>query len=118
MHAISFRLSDESVESQQQAGRYNPAQVCHFRIGAKHVSHTIGAGRSDDISVFTHGGLGVILTYNRRLDYVGLEVVDSAGTLVGDVFLQGQEHYKITLGPKGLDLRETTIATRLMEYIG
>ncbi len=118
MRRVKFKLEDESLESQRTAGRYNPAKVCCFRLGPHKLAVVLGAGTSDDVDVFTHHGEGIILNSNRGLDYCGVEVYDREGKQVGSCFMQSDERIKEALGPRGLDLKDTTIATRLLDYVG
>jgi hypothetical protein len=51
---------------------------------------TISAGYSDSISVYEEDKIIYILTYNDRLRYIGLEMVEE-NKIVGDIFLQSPE---------------------------
>jgi len=67
-----------------------------------------------------------MLSFNPRLDYVGLAVYEpenfptaDAGDIhpAGEMFTQGREEYESILGPTGLDLEPVTMARRLFDSI-
>lgn len=113
MRRIKVSFGRESFAEQCAAGRYNPART----VEAGKVRFAISAGAGDSVEVFKEDGRFCVVTLNWRLGYVGLEIFDSSGARVGDVFLQSDEQVAESLGPGGLDLRASTIARRLAEYV-
>lgn len=82
-----FKLSKESYEEQRAARRYNPATVVEWVQGRRKRRMTLGAGDSDHLHFFTDDTLFIALSVNYRLDYVGIQVFDTAiDAEVGEVF--------------------------------
>ena len=77
-------------------------------------THKLSAGTGDVLHVYRKAGQTFVLSLNRSLGYVGLEVFDGAHR-VGDVFLQGGQVTEV-LGRD--DLAPFTIIRRLVELIG
>jgi len=110
-------ICEESLESQAKARRYNPAMVATFRYRHKNHEITLDAGTSDRIRFFHEDQFFIVLSANWRLDYVGIQVYDMDNQWeTAKAFFQGEEQYKELLGPKGLDLSDVTIASRLFSY--
>jgi len=116
MKLADYRTELESWESQRTAGRYNPATV--LKVDGHAAEYTLGAGRSDSLTVFVQGNEILVLSVNHGLGYVGLEIFDSAdGSQIGERFYQDEDELKQSVGPKGLDYSERTLATRLANEI-
>ncbi len=124
LHWERYKVCRESWESQRKAGRYNPASVLILKASKRspRVRCVLSCGDSDDVSFYTDRGVIVVVSMNRGLDYCGLQVFSRdekiAGYPVGEsmgegLFLQGQEQIEESLGRKGLDLSDRTIARRL-----
>jgi len=96
-----------------EAGRFNPCLEIVFRDSTGFHTHRIGAGYSDDISVYREDDETFVLSQNHSLGYVGLEVFTGADK-TGDIFLE-EHHVKETLGRD--DLAPFTIIRRLREYL-
>lgn len=123
MERLKFKVEDESFESQRAAGRHNPGQEVVLTHRKKEYRLPIDAGSRDDVSVFLERGsvpetdLIVVLAINTGLGYAGLDVFKN-GEKSGNVFFQSDHQIEEALGKRGLDLRETTIARRLLQYCG
>lgn len=116
MRKVGFAVQKETYEEQSDAGRYNPGLVLLFRDKAgKHRMH-ISAGGRDIIDVYRHGEETYVLTKNRGLGYVGLEIF-RGDEGAGDIFLQSEDEIHDILGHRGLDLADHNIIRRLSEYI-
>ena len=84
-----YIINDETWEKQSEAGRYNPALEITYKIDGKEYTNTLGAGTSDNITVMVDKqGYIYVLTENRYLDYMGLEIFKE-GENLGDMFLEG-----------------------------
>jgi hypothetical protein len=134
MRTHSFTRQRETIEAQHEARRYNPAWEIVFRpTGQKEkVTFTIGAGSRDSLELFRskgnagfpHTDLYLLVSTNRGLDYVGLEVYawcdrenqwEAREDLGG--FLQNDEQIEDILGPLGLDLQTHNIARRMIQRV-
>jgi hypothetical protein len=114
----NYRITNESWEEQAKAHRYNPAQVLRlFPSGVKEKRYTIDSGRDDNISVFRDGDMFYVLSINRHLPYVGIQVFDLKCD--GDVFnsfLQ-EDQVEDTLGKDWDNKSEIWIAKVLSTYM-
>jgi hypothetical protein len=108
-----YTIQDESWDDMREAGRFNPMLEITFRDKSGIHTHKIGAGRSDDITVYREHGVTYVLTQNQSLGYIGLEAFESE-TQTADIFL---EHHQIkeTIGRE--NLAPFTIIRRLKEFI-
>ena len=111
----NWKLGEESWDEQAASGRYHPCQQVHVKDGPV---LTISAGTADDLDVFTEHGLFYVVSVNRGLETVGLEVFGDDGSLLegGSVFLQLDYEVREILGPRGVDLSPMAIAKRLSCY--
>lgn len=122
---LQWRVADEGVDSQRRAGRFSPARELHWqerhRVPGTHryewreYSCIIGAGRSDEVDVERRVDTGrvYVLSVNRGLGYVGLEVLER-GERVGGAFFQNDPAE--ILGRRWEDLRPRTLIQRMREY--
>jgi hypothetical protein len=78
---------------------------------------TLDAGRADDLHVFREGNETFVLSLNHRLDYAGLQIFDTDGDEIGNIFASVDYEIKEMIGRRGLDYDPMTIAKRLAEYI-
>ena len=119
----NWRIRREPEAWQRHAGRYNPGSQLIVRTKTARLIVPLGAGSSDDVEVFSEGGLLYIVTCNASLDYVGLETVPAdpaepeGAAFTDNVFFQGDEQIREVLGPRGLDLTPRTMARRLAQYL-
>ena len=88
--AKNFTITKEDLEEQIRDGRYNPCLEITFRDEAGRHKHKISAGYSDEIHVFRHYGETLVLSFNPRLGYAGLEAFQGDDK-INDVFLCGSE---------------------------
>ena len=110
----NYTISKEPVEDMLTAGRFNPCMEIIFRDRRGLHTHKLGAGTGDVLHVYREAGQTFVLSLNRPLGYVGLEVFDGSH-MVGDIFLQGGQVIEV-LGRD--DLAPFTIIRRLVELIG
>lgn len=116
MQAIDAKIRRESSESQSRAGRYNPARVA-LLPGRRHV---LPIGDDDQFELYQDGERVYCVSINRRMDYCGVQGYDADDQEPREelaVFCQGSEQVAEALGPKGLDLTDTTIARRLVALL-
>lgn len=114
MRKVKYEIKKESIESQLDAGRFNPALEITFRDKTGTHTHVIGAGYSDEIDVYRDGKETFVLTRNFDLEYVGLEVFEG-DYVVGEMFLQSDYEIKEMVG--NIDLMPYTIINRMAQYI-
>ncbi len=113
-----FRIVHESIRDMRDSGRMNPAQV----IVCQGHALTIGAGTSDNLTVFTDDidNTLYVLSTNSMLDYLGLEIFDlNDGEQVGEVFLQFESDLQGINDMLGMDWQyasEEQIIDKLLEY--
>lgn len=88
----------KDYEEMNRQGMYNPP----YRVTVKdkhRTSFIIGAGTHDDVSVYKHQGLYVVLTVNSRLPYIGIETHEPiTGEEVHNIFLQEDYAQEDALG--------------------
>lgn len=91
----------ESYEAQSKAGRYNPALVLVYD---NHLI-TLGSGYDDTIKVFIEHDLIHVLSYNRSLNYVGLEIFNAVTDyeLTSEVFFQTDSDIKEIFNTYNID---------------
>jgi hypothetical protein len=128
------------------AGHYNPHNNIVLRnvkvtpkAKPRDIELECSAGTRDSVDVYRDGRYVYVLAVNRGLGYVGLAEYDlkdeptgtlglrespSGGSLsyeslkpIGDVFLQVDHEIESVLGARGLDLSETTMVRRMMQYL-
>ncbi|MEI7638899.1 MAG: hypothetical protein WCJ37_16445 [Syntrophus sp. (in: bacteria)] len=88
--AKNFTITKESLKDQVKGRRFNPCLEITFRDRAGLHRHKISAGYSDEVHVFKNHGLTVVLSFNLKLGYVGLEAFQG-GEKINDVYLCGSE---------------------------
>jgi hypothetical protein len=110
----NYSISKEPFDEMIAAGRFNPALEIVFEDSSGIRRNKLSAGYSDDIYIYTEGSLLCILSINKRIGYVGLEVFDGDQSF-GDIFLQGDQVVE-ALGR--YNLSPFTIIRRLMAFIG
>jgi hypothetical protein len=109
----NYSISKEPFDEMIAAGRFNPALEIVFEDSNGIRRNKLTAGYSDDIHIYREGSLLCILSINKRIGYVGLEVFDGDQPF-GDIFLQGDQVAE-ALGRN--DLSPFTIIRRLMAFI-
>ena len=109
----NYIIQKESYDDMYKAGRFNPSLEVTFRDKVGIYTHKLSAGYSDDIEVYREHGEIYVLSRNRNLGYVGLEVFSGAD-IAGDMFLQGDSVNEV-LGHD--DIAPFTIIRRMREYI-
>jgi len=113
MRKVDHQLQREPFKDMVAAGRLNPCLEITFRDKQGKHTHKIGAGYSDEVSVFRENGTTYILSHNPALGYAGLEAFDG-DEKTGDVFLQGDPLLDL-LGDK--DLSPVQLAYELSVFI-
>lgn len=88
--AKRFTITKESLEEQVNAHRFNPCLEITFHDREGEHKHKISAGYSDEIHVFRNQSHTLVLSFNSKLGYVGLEAFHGDEKL-NDVFLSGSE---------------------------
>ncbi len=73
----------------------------------------IAAGSSDEVHVFHQDDEYLVCSVNYVLGYASLEVFDSGGDPIGDVFLESK-NLASAIGPNGIfeDIRDIALAIR------
>ena len=127
MKQVHSKWFQESYHSQREKGRYNPATVVKVDVPGKgQCKAVIGAGTSDDVTLWLEGSCLYVIAVNRGLDYCGVERHDFADGTRSDyadllppasLFFSGEENYRDVLGKRGFDLADRTIAKRLIECL-
>jgi hypothetical protein len=114
------RLSDVEIDTEtwdeaKKHHHYNPGLVLVY----KGHRYPIDSGQRDRIDVFEEEGLLYILSSNRRVGYVGLQVLDPKdGKEVAQIFLQNSQDLEEILGEDWNDLGPEEILKLLLPYIG
>jgi hypothetical protein len=72
MRTIHATFRDETIDEQIAAGRYNPATQAIVRLRDRSLILTLGAGRSDDVTLLRDGDTIVVVSVNTRHDYCGI----------------------------------------------
>ena len=116
LRRIPIKLEKETWEEQQEAGRHNPGLVVLFRDRKGKHRVPISAGYSDDVEGFRSGEETYILSMNRGLNYVGLQVFQGSDE-IGDMFVDRDYDIEEMFGPRGLDTADYNIAKILANYI-
>ena len=116
--SLDCRILRESAESQNRAGRYNPARVVKFD-GRRHV---LPVGDNDSVELYRVVGDSdrvYCVSINRSLGYCGVQGYDPTDQEPDDtlsVFLPSEEHILESVGD--LDkLTDRTIARRLIDLL-
>jgi hypothetical protein len=92
-----YDIERETLEEQNAAGRYHPAQVVIW----KGHRHTLGAGSADDLDLFEEGGRLIVTACNQYLGYTGAQIFED-GAEVAETFVedyQEQGEYLLNLTP-------------------
>jgi hypothetical protein len=76
VHRYSIRKED--LFDMLHAGRYNPCMEITYRDRSGEYTHKLSAGYWDDIDVYRDGSETYILSSNRSLGYIGLEVFEGS----------------------------------------
>ena len=108
-----YAVTKESFEDMRKAQRFNPGLTITFRDKKGIHRHNLGAGYSDEIHVYREQQQTFVLTQNRRLGYVGLEIFED-DEKIGDIFFAAHELAEV-LGRD--DLAPFTIIRRLRDYV-
>lgn len=111
--AKNFTIAKESLKDQIAGRRYHPSLEITFRDRWGLHKHKIAAGYSDEIHVFRHQGRTLVLAFNPRLGYAGLEAFQGAER-INEVFLNGSEMLA-AFGEK--DLKPARMAVILQEWL-
>jgi len=109
----NYMISKENFNDMLKAGRFNPCLEMTFRDHTGSHTHKINAGYSDEIHVYREHSETFVLSQNRRLGYIGLEVFNG-DEKAGDIFFEDHQVQEI-LGRD--DLSPFTIIRKLGEYI-
>ena len=94
---------------------YNMPLIIEYR-GKKQI---LGAGNSDDISVFRYGSDMVVLSTNFNLDYAGLQIIDFENFNDTDsgVFIQNIHEINTELHKDFFDYSDNSQADILAQYL-
>ena len=85
-----FIIGKESMEDQFKYRRFNPGLEITFTDDKGIHKHKIASGYSDEITVFQDNGTTLVLSFNPRLGYAGLEAFQG-DQKSNEVFLIGSE---------------------------
>lgn len=110
---VNYQLRKESFQDMTDAGRYNRCIEITFHDKAGVHTHKLGAGSSDEIDIYREHSETFVLSRNRRLGYVGLQVFKGSDQ-VGDIFIEPHQ-VDDTVGD--IELAAYTIIRRLLDYI-
>ena len=88
--ATQYTITKESLEDQLKYRRFNPGLEITFTDDKGTHKHKIASGYADNISVFQDNGTTLVLSYNPRMGYAGLEVFQG-DERINEVFLIGSE---------------------------
>ena len=108
-----YRIGKETFNDMLNAGRYNPCLEITFKVRRGTYTHKLSAGYSDEIHVYRDDKEICVLSQNRRLGYIGLEVFQG-DERIREIFLEDNQ-VKETLGKD--DLAPFTIIRRLKEFL-
>ena len=86
----NYTIAKESMEDQFKYCRFNPGLEITFTDDKGIHKHKIASGYSDEISVFQDNGTTLVLSFNPRLGYAGLEAFQGEQK-INEVFLVGSE---------------------------
>jgi len=121
LRELNLKTYRESLDSQSAARRENPAKVIKLTLSGITRRHVLPVGDSDDFDLYDDGtGRIYCVSINRAMDYCGVQAYDAQDQEPSaelSIFHQGQEWYAETLGPRGLDLSDRTIARRLITLL-
>ena len=109
----NYMIGKETFNDMLNAGRFNPCLEITFRDRSGKHTHKMSAGYSDEIHVYRNHRETFVLSQNRRLGYIGLEVF-TGDEHIGEIFLEDHQ-VKETLGKD--DLAPFTIIRRLREFL-
>jgi len=85
-----YTITKESPEDQVKIHRFNPCLEITFQDREGEHKHKISDGYSDEIHVFRNQSHTLVLSFNSKLGYVGLEAFQGDEKM-NDVFLSGSE---------------------------
>jgi len=109
----NYRINKEDFWEMLHAKRHSPCLVITFRdISGQH-THKLSAGYGDGIDVYREGLQTYVLSHNKSLGYVGLQIFKGS-EIVGEMFVEDHE-VKETLGREGLP--PSTIIKKMREFI-
>lgn len=81
-------------------------------------SYCLNAGLSDTIHIFTKSIYLYVLTINKPLGYIGLDLYfPSEEDPINSIFLHSDYQITDALGPKWMKLTPGTIASRLIDHL-
>ena len=118
------RLRNYTITQIETPGYHNAPSYLRFKTREGNHLHMIKAGRSDHIALYHDKGWVSVLSYNRGLGYVGLEIHDKHGSLTGEAredntcFFQGYEQSNEILGEGWEKMSDAWIIRCLQEYVG
>jgi len=115
MKPIPFKIEYESFEEQTKAGRYNPNLIVVLNINNEEIKYSVSSGRSDSIYVFKEEKYIYVLSVNKNLGYVGLEIFEE-NEQIDSIFIDKDYEIKEILGKSELDLTPINIVKRLESY--
>jgi len=110
---VNYKIVKETFEDMIDAGRMHPSLEIIFRDKNGTHKHKIGAGHSDEISVYREAEETFVLSQHFGLGYVSLEVFKSEEQ-TGDIFIDSHQ-VEESIGRDGL--APHTIIRRLMPYM-
>ena len=109
---IDFHMKRESLESQFAAKRYNPAWEAYLWIDEKELIVTLPVG-SDDVDIFLDSKNYIyIVSMNTRMWYVGMQLLNPEGIVLGEIFFQSPDEQF----PGLMELEPIEIAIELAPY--
>ena len=108
-----YSIRKEDLFDMHHAGRYNPCMEITYRDRSGEYTHKLSAGYWDDIDVYRSGSETYILSSNRSIGYIGLEVFNGSEK-TGEIFVQ-EAQVKEVLGRD--DFAPFNAIKRLREYV-
>lgn len=133
MRSFDYRIATESWARADAAKRCNRGSLLVTYHQGKRCVAPLGCGDSDDVYAYKEGNEIYVISINRPLDYLGMEVFslenmekskfdpsqktfEMNAVEQGNLFFQDTSHLHEILGPQTLDLHPRNIAKRLSDH--
>jgi hypothetical protein len=114
LQLIPKHIEKETPEEQRASGRYNPGLV----LVLDGVRYHLQSGYDDSITVFSDSTYFFVLSENRRLPYVGLDVFEMGDPVSTESCFLQEHQCEQALGPGWEDLGPAEMVEKLLPYCG
>jgi hypothetical protein len=108
-----YSIRKETHSDMLHAQRYNRCLEITYRDRSGEYTHKLSAGYCDDIDIYRSGSETYVLTSNRSLGYIGLEVFQGPDK-TGEIFVQSEQVKEVL---ERDDLAPFNAIKRLREYV-